>query len=231
MPADMKSNDLYFQHIAIVVSDMDQAYSTLKKYGIKGISTRPQTIPQSNAAAAGIRAYYFYEPDHHDLELIWFPKGKGQPKWQKPGGKLFLGIDHTAIGISNTAKSLHFYQDILGLTVKGESWNKGIEQEHLSGVTGASLHITDLATGSGPGIELLQYLVPGPGKPYPNDTKVQDAWYWQITLATHNLNSIRQKLSEEHFPFRTSTDQKPYRYIIVRDPDGHALLIKDRAGF
>src|ERR1041384_7827948 len=32
IPEDAKSNDLIFQHIAIVVSDMDKAYGQLKKY-------------------------------------------------------------------------------------------------------------------------------------------------------------------------------------------------------
>jgi len=128
IPADMKSNDLYFQHIAIVVSDMDKAYEVLKKNMTGHISPMPETIPQSNVAAAGIRAYYFHDIDNHDLELIYFPQGKGQPKWQQTNGKLFLGIDHTAIGIGSTEKSLHFYQDILGMERKGDSWNKGMEQ-------------------------------------------------------------------------------------------------------
>jgi catechol 2,3-dioxygenase-like lactoylglutathione lyase family enzyme len=46
-------------------------------------------------------------------------------------GKLFLGIDHTAIVVSNTEVSLRFYQDVLGLKVAGASENYGTEQEHL----------------------------------------------------------------------------------------------------
>ncbi|RWY51225.1 VOC family protein [Mucilaginibacter gilvus] len=228
IPEDMKSNDLYFQHIAIVVSNMDQAYAMLKKYRTNGISPRPQTIPRSNVVAAGIRAYYFHDIDNHDLELICFPKGKGQPKWQIANGKLFLGIDHTAIGISNTGKSLHFYKDLLGLKPKAESWNKGKEQRALSQVRGASLHITDINAKAGPGIEFLQYLVPGPGKLYPKDTKAEDSWYWQITLVTDQLAGLYRKLSAENFRFQTKiTGNGAYRYFIVQDPDGHAILIKD----
>src|SRR6266536_4131610 len=32
IPEDAKSNDLFFQHIAIVVSDMEKAYQQVKKY-------------------------------------------------------------------------------------------------------------------------------------------------------------------------------------------------------
>jgi hypothetical protein len=60
------------------------------------IPTAPQRIPDSNQAAAGIRAFYFKDPDGHNLEVIYFPPGKGNPKWKKPTNQTFLGIDHTA---------------------------------------------------------------------------------------------------------------------------------------
>src|SRR5215210_7085050 len=100
IPEDFKSNDLAFQHIAIVVSDMDSAYKFLRRAGVTQVSTDPQTLPASIPAAAGIKAFYFQDPDRHNLELIYFPKGKGQEKWQQANGTIFLGIDHTAIGIS-----------------------------------------------------------------------------------------------------------------------------------
>jgi hypothetical protein len=43
IPEDAKSNDLIFQHIAIVVSDMDKAYGQLRKYNVEHVSTAPQT--------------------------------------------------------------------------------------------------------------------------------------------------------------------------------------------
>ena len=76
IPENAKSNDLSFQHIAIVVSDMEKAYIRLKKYNIEHVSTGPQTLPASIPAAAGIKAFYFRDPDNHNLELIWFPKRK-----------------------------------------------------------------------------------------------------------------------------------------------------------
>ena len=90
IPEDAKSNDLFFQHIAIVVSDMDKAYQQVKKYNVEFVSTAPQTLPKSIPAAEGIKAFYFHDPDNHNLELIYFPKGKGQEKWQHSNGKIFL---------------------------------------------------------------------------------------------------------------------------------------------
>ena len=50
-----------------------------------------------------------------NTELIYFPKGKGQDKWQKSTRKVFLGIDHTAIGVSSKENNHHFYMDLLGI--------------------------------------------------------------------------------------------------------------------
>ena len=81
--------------------------------------------------------------------------------------KLFLGIDHTAIVVWDTDASLKFYRDLLGMHVAGESENYGTEQEHLNNVFGAHLRITALRGASGPGIELLEYLAPRDGRPFP----------------------------------------------------------------
>jgi catechol 2,3-dioxygenase-like lactoylglutathione lyase family enzyme len=113
IPEDQRPNDLSFQHIAIVVSDMNKAFLLLRKYHVEFVSTAPQTLPPTITPAAGIKAFYFHDPDNHNLELIYFPKGKGQAKWQQHNARIFLGIDHTAISISNTVNSLQFYQALL----------------------------------------------------------------------------------------------------------------------
>ena len=85
-------------------------------------------IPTSNKAAAGIRAFYFKDPDGHNLEVIYFPPEKGDPRWQNANGKLFLGIDHTAIVVEDTTRSLKFYRDLLGLKLAGESMNHALSR-------------------------------------------------------------------------------------------------------
>lgn len=234
IPEDAKSNDLSFQHIAIVVSDMDKAFEQVKKHNVEFVSTSPQTLPKSIPAADGIKAFYFHDPDNHNLELIYFPKGKGQDKWQHPNGKIFLGIDHTAIGVSNTESSHKFYQDLLGIERKGDSWNKGVEQEHLNNVEGASLHITGYRAASGPGVEFLQYLNPGSGKAYPKDSRSDDIWHWQTTLIVDDAGSLYNKLKTAGYVFiskelvHLQVNGVHTKSFIVRDPDGHAMLIEER---
>src|SRR5258706_547970 len=103
-----------------------------------------QVLPAWNPNAGGIRSFYFRDPDGHPLEVLRFPQDKGNAKWHLPTDKLFLGIDHTAIVISDTEASLRFYRDRLGMEVAGESGNYGPEQERLKNVFGACLHITAL---------------------------------------------------------------------------------------
>src|SRR2546421_5337467 len=132
IPTDSRSNDLWFQHIAIVVRDMNHAFEKLRALKVQFVSTGPQTLPASLPAAAGIKAFYFRDPDQHNLEIIYFPPGKGDPRWQEITDNLFLGIDHTAIGVSDTYARLHFYRDLLGLLKAVEIVDFGTEQERLN---------------------------------------------------------------------------------------------------
>ncbi len=225
-PETQKSNDLSFQHIAIVVSDIDQAFALLQKNKVEYVSTAPQTIPPSNTAAAGIRAFYFHDNDNHTLEIIYFPKGKGNPKWQETKGQLFLGIDHTAIGISNTDTASIFWNEILDLKKKGESHNTGTEQAHLNNVAGAELHITGNAADKGPGVEFLEYLKPGMGQPNPSDTHCDDLWNWITVLYADDAEQLHHTLIQNK-KYSTGTLVKIHEknQFITRDHDGHAIWI------
>jgi catechol 2,3-dioxygenase-like lactoylglutathione lyase family enzyme len=230
IPPDWRSHDHWFQHIAIVVSDMDKAYQQLRRHKVRHASSGPQTIPATNKAAAGIRAFYFKDPDGHNLEIIYFPAGKGDPRWQQSGGRLFLGIDHTAIVVASTPNSLSYYRDLLGLRLAGESMNYGTEQEHLNNVAGARLRISGLKASGGPGIEFLEYLTPRDGRPAPKDTKANDLWHWQMTLVTDSTISAAEKLRASKrrviSPSVARIEDKSFGFakgFLARDPDGHGL--------
>jgi catechol 2,3-dioxygenase-like lactoylglutathione lyase family enzyme len=242
IPADSRSFDHWFQHIAIVVRDMDAAYAHLRRHNVKHVSTLPQTLPDWNRAAGGIKAFYFRDPEDHVLEIIWFPPGKGDPKWQRlarSGGEtsasLFLGIDHTAIVVSETDKSLAFYRDVLGLRVAGESENHGVEQEYLNQVFGARLRITALRAARGPGIEFLEYITPPGGRLLPAEAKANDLVFWHTQIIGDETGQLRAKLQGQGARFvSTATvslrEDSPFggRGFIVRDPDGHALQFIER---
>jgi catechol 2,3-dioxygenase-like lactoylglutathione lyase family enzyme len=234
MPADFRPNDRAFQHVAIIVSDMAAAYGQLRRAGVEHASTGPQLLPAWNPGAGGISAFYFRDPDRHFLEILHFPPGKGDPKWQR-SDRLFLGLDHTAIVSGDTERSLRFYRDSLQMSVAGESENYDIEQERLNGVFGARLRITALKAAAGPGIELLEYLAPRDGRPAPADLKANDIAHWQTTLATaapeRILGLVRTRLFDLVSPGPVTLPPSPLnieRTVLLRDPDGHGVRLVNR---
>jgi catechol 2,3-dioxygenase-like lactoylglutathione lyase family enzyme len=209
---------------------MAKAYEHLRALHVRHGSPAPQRLPDWNPNAGGIEAFYFRDPDGHHLEVIHFPAGKGDPKWQHAeAGRLFLGIDHTAIVVADTGRSLAFYRDGLGLEVAGKSENYGPEQERLNNVFGAHLQITGLRVPGSPGVELLEYLSPSDGRPMPEAARLNDLIAWRTMVATDDPRAEAEKLiraggrlvsSPE--PNHAPTD------VLVRDPDGHVVELVQR---
>jgi catechol 2,3-dioxygenase-like lactoylglutathione lyase family enzyme len=237
IPFDSHSNDRWFQHVAIIVSDMDRAYAVLRKNKVEHASSAPQTLPEWNPTAGGIKAFYFKDPDGHPLEILSFPAGKGEAKWHQPTEKLFLGIDHTAIVVADTDESLNFYRDLLGMRVVGESENYGPEQEHLNAVFAARVRITALRASTGPGIELLEYLSPRDGRPYPQDERATDLLHRQTVVEVPNtamvaatLRSAGTKFVSPNIVAIANRELGFLQALLVRDPDGHPITIVQRSG-
>ena len=236
IPVPWRGNDLWFQHVAIVVSDMEKAYEQLRRHRVGQISLEPQTIPETNVAAAGIMALKFCDPDGHALELIWFPAGKGSERWRRPAGRLFRGIDHTAISVSNTEQSLAFYRDLLGLTLGGATVNTGIVQERLDGVINPRVRVTAvMPEKSPPFVEFLHYEVPSDARPIPGDTTAVDLWHWQTSLVVDDVAAAAKALRAAGVRFVSSgvvdVPNKALgfaRAVMVTDPDGHAVRLVQR---
>jgi catechol 2,3-dioxygenase-like lactoylglutathione lyase family enzyme len=157
-PGGASACDLGFQHFAIVVTDMQAAFEHLAATpGWTPISREgPQRLPQSSGA---VTAFKFRDPEGHPLELLAMPVRAASPT-ATPG--LWCGIDHSAISVSDTMRSVAFYQS-LGLHLSGNSYNHGIEQERLDDVTAPQLEVTALsARRAKPHLELLCYRRPVP---------------------------------------------------------------------
>ena len=235
VPVDSRSNDLWFQHVALIVSDMDAAYARLRAHNVRHASSGPQRLPDWNPNAGGIEAFYFKDPDGHVLEILEFPQGKGAAKWHQRGGELFLGIDHTAIVVDDTSASLRFYRDGLGMKVAGESENHGIEQERLNNVFGARLKITALRADSGPGVEFLDYLAPAGGRRPPDDVQPNDLIAWQTRVVSRRVLSTLGRLLPGTFalisPNVVAVPDAGTGFskgALLRDPDGHAVMIAEK---
>ena len=240
LPADSRAHDHWFQHLAIVVSDLDRAYDQICPHLELSISAAPQTMASPDAPAAGdsVRAFKFKDPDGHNLELIQYPPGPGGDRgYQQPTDRLFLGIDHSAITVANTAVSLEFYQDLLGLAVSDVSTNAIAAQERLDGLFSAKAQITrlDTPTPGNWGIELLEYRTPPGGRPFPLDHRSNDLMQVHLELQVTDLPALFEDLEAAGVQLVSpqvitlpDTEGPFHQAALVRDPDGHSLLLVQR---
>jgi catechol 2,3-dioxygenase-like lactoylglutathione lyase family enzyme len=207
-PSGCSSFDLVFQHFAIVVTNMEQVFRRLSTIaGWTAItSDGPQHLP---ARSGGVTAFKFRDPDGHPLELVAFDSHNAPPRWRSvASGNPCLGIDHSAISVLDSARSIHFYEG-LGFRVSARTLNTGVEQERLDRVGEPRVEVTALRpVQPSPHLELLCY----------RGVSGRDS----IALRSNDVAATRLVLEARR------TDHSGAGAITqcaVQDPDGHHLLI------
>ena len=216
-PGDSTSTDLWFQHIAIAVSDIDEAHARVTAAGGHAITEGgPQALPPNTGR---VTAFKFRDPEGHPLELLSFPPGVGDQAWQaKRGASLFLGIDHTAIAVSQISRSEVFYEK-LGFRAKPGSENKGLGQQHLDSVAADRVAVVPLVLPEAlPHLELLGYEV-GLRRPMPPGTRVADLWATRVIVESAAVPA------EEDARIALPPDRM--KSVLIHDPDGHGLVFTD----
>lgn len=150
-PPGASSADLCFQHLALVTDSVASAWGRAAAAGATSISRQgPVTLP---AAAGGVTAIKFRDPEGHPLEFLQFPPDS-EGQWR---GRGLLGIDHSAISVSEKGASRRFYA-ALGLSVRGATLNHGPEQAALDGLSEPMVDVVAMATANvTPHLELLAY--------------------------------------------------------------------------
>ena len=228
-PHASTSSDLWFQHFAIIVSDMNFAYAQLVAAGrFTPISeSGPVDLP---ASSGGVTAFKFRDADGHPLELLAFPKGEGRPAWEdKRGDGLFLGIDHTAISVGDTARSVSFFETCFGLTLGPQTENAGEEQSRMDAVPGARVTVTGLMPAAAPPhLELLGYHV-GSRRPIAGATTSRDIAATHVVLETPDLATVVDALERANARFVSPgvvTLADGAQAIMVLDPDGHRFVVQ-----
>ncbi len=211
-PADSTSADLWFQHIAVVTTNMDAAFNRLRACHPTLITEGgPQRLPKT---AGGVIAYKFRDPDRHPVELIQFPG--------TPGNALTTGIDHSAISVAETEASIAFYRDGLGLAVAARQINQGMEQDHLDALPEARVEVVALqpAMDATPHIELLSYRHPR-GRPVSAPLIPADIAADRLVLQVDDLNAVLARLENCTAGLSIRNDSM----ALVRDPDRHFLIL------
>jgi len=223
-PRDLSSADTIFQHIALVVTDMDAAIARLSAAGgATPISMGgPQALPESSG---GVTAYKFRDPEGHPLELIKFPKGNTPLFWTTTSALPCLGFDHSAIVVADTEGSLAFYRR-LGLERGTSSLNTGPEQARLDAVPDAAVEVTALTSVDGPPhIELLCYR----GASARTRAAANDVAATQIAFEVADAGVLSRLVAA----FATDLLSPGIVELgdgasgaLLRDPDGHRLLLR-----
>jgi catechol 2,3-dioxygenase-like lactoylglutathione lyase family enzyme len=205
-PRPLSPSDNAFQHFALVVSNMDAALARLQAAsGWTPISIGgAQRLPQESG---GVTAFKFQDPDGHPLELLAFPAQAVPPHWKECSAYgMFLGIDHSAISVRDTAISTAFYQS-LGFTVTAQTFNHGVEQANLDGVPNPQVEVTALSlAASTPHLELLCYR--------------SEAHPTRRVLSSNDAAATRIALAVDGLDKGTDSAQQ-----LIVDPDGHHLLL------
>jgi len=225
---DTSSSSIGFQHIAIVAVDMPAAYARLIKYVPPAISTSgPALLPPSTGS---VTAFKFRDPDGHPLELIHFPAGSGDPKWQRPRAEgSTIGIDHSAVVVADAERSIAFYAGLLGFAVASRQVNRGPGQDALDGAPGIVVDVVALtaAESATPHLELLGYRHPASGASSREAGRRRGAD--QVVWAVSGLTDIRARLAvRDDMPERLSPVAQRTGELLVFDPDGHAQCLVDR---
>lgn len=227
-PRTGRSTDFRFQHAAIVVGDMEQAYANLCRHRFTAITMGgPQRLPPNTGS---VTAFKFRDPDGHPLELIHFPAGVGDTGWQRKRG-VFLGIDHSAISVADVPRSIDFYTRLLGMSVGSRSVNSGIEQERLDHVSGAIVDVVALQPPNGrpPHVELLGYRSRA-ARHVRRRTRANDVIADRLVFKVDDLSQLAAVLEKEKVDWVSAglvTSRDGRQAVLVRDPTGHMLQLVD----
>jgi catechol 2,3-dioxygenase-like lactoylglutathione lyase family enzyme len=158
-PADGNAASLWFQHLALVVDNMRQAYARVHE-ALPISDCGPERLP---ASSGSVDAYKFRDPDGHPLELLRFRDDARPAAWQgktAASGQIGVGIDHSAISVADADASAAFYGS-LGLKPGEKTLNRGPRQQYLDNLKDVQVSVLPmLARVETPHLELLGYHVP-----------------------------------------------------------------------
>ena len=227
-PADARSNDRWFQHVAIIVSDMDRAYQWLREHKVAHAS------PARSACPTGTRTPAASAPSTSRIRTA---TARDHLRSRPARAIRVAAADRRALPRHRPHRHRRrrhrrepaLLSRPLGFRVAGESENYGTEQEHLNNVFGARLRITSLRAAAGPGIELLEYLAPRDGRAVP----ARRARERPRPLADAARSRRRRAAAARCAPPARDSSRpggrSPERRArlppgrLVRDPDGHAM--------
>jgi catechol 2,3-dioxygenase-like lactoylglutathione lyase family enzyme len=131
-------------------------------------------------------------------------------------------VRHTGIVVTDMAKSLAFYRDLLGLKVANDSTEEGDYIDSVLGLSGVRVHIVKMTAPDGSMVELLQYHS-HPRKAPPN-RQLCDIGCSHVAFTVDDINKEYNRLLKSGLKFVSPPLVSPDGYAKVTfclDPDGN----------
>lgn len=133
-------------------------------------------------------------------------------------------IRHAGIVVSDMARSLHFYRDLLGMTVWADFKDDSPYVQAVTGVPGAHVWMIKLKACDGVSVELLQYLSHRQDVPPPR--QACDVGVNHVALQVEDLDGLHRRLVEHGIAFNappTLSSEGTAKVTYCRDPEGVLL--------
>jgi diaminopimelate decarboxylase len=144
-----------------------------------------------------------------------------------------LGVDHVAFTVADLDRSVEFYRDVVGLTVRDRGRIEPELIERMTGIPGAEVEFADVLAGSHV-LELLEYRTP---RPRPSTGSGQRIGGVHVGLRVDDARAVHarlvaagiQPLSAPVLLPDDGTDWSGALVFYVRDPDGVMLEVVERS--
>ena len=139
---------------------------------------------------------------------------------------MILATRHAGIVVHDMEASLHFWRDVMGLTVTADFWEDGEYINTLQGLTGVRLHMIKLRAPDGSLIELLQDVAHPTPPPEHNDLCDRGIRHIAFTVADVDASwaTLKENRCQVLSTPITSPDGKA-RLFFARDPEGNLMEI------
>ena len=167
------------------------------------------------------------------LALHMSPSGAGSTVNPAPTSPV-SAVGGVAITVADMDRSVAFYSTVLFFEKVSDVQTSGASIDRLLGVTGARVRIVTMRLGA-ERIELVEYLAPRDGRPYPRGTMGNDLVRWHTLLVTTDADAAAIKLAAgsemSGRPGIVSISDAAASFrrgIALHDPDGHALQLRAR---
>lgn len=184
---------------------------------------RPGTVLVAGDSAELIRRHETID-DVFARDLVPGRLRDGDPDMNGNEGWRATGLDHVSVTSGELDRSLAFYRDLLGLTLRARGEGEGAQEFEVTGIPDAHVRWADLELPHGQVLELIEFVDPR-GRPF--RPQANDPGATHIALRVADIDAIHDRLREANVSLRGEpveiTDPGAWqgaRCFYTSDPDG-----------